>query len=173
MKEEAKANKKYKDSIFRRLFGEDRENALSFYEHQSTYININVGHNRELFEKCQVLHEYSIFIQKVRTYHHLLGNLDATVDRAVQECIEENVLKTFLEKQRREAINVCLTEFDEEKFENMLKEEGRAEGRAEGLVEGKLETLLELVKSKVISLEVALSMTSLSKEAFLSKLSEV
>ncbi len=129
---ETKTNKKYKDSIFRRLFGENRENALSLY-------NALNG-----------------------TSYTTAGDLDAAIDQAVKECIEENVLKEFLEKQRREAINVCLTEFDEEKFENMLKEEGRAEGE--------LEMLLKLVKTKVLALEVALSMTSLSREEFLAAL---
>ena len=31
---------------------------------------------------------------------------------------------------------MCITEFDEEKYERTIRNEGRAEGRAEGRVEG-------------------------------------
>jgi hypothetical protein len=30
-------NKKYRDTVFRKLFGENKGNALSLYEHQSSY----------------------------------------------------------------------------------------------------------------------------------------
>lgn len=44
---------------------------------------------------------------------------------------------------------MCLTEFDEKKYEDVLREEGREEGLAEGLEKGRFEerkTLLEIVQ---------------------------
>ena len=44
---------------------------------------------------------------------------------------------------------MCLTEFDEKKYEDVLREEGREEGLAEGLEKGRSEerkTLLEIVQ---------------------------
>lgn len=44
---------------------------------------------------------------------------------------------------------MCLTEFDEKKYEDVLREEGREEGLAEGLAKGRSEerkTLLEIVQ---------------------------
>jgi predicted transposase YdaD len=39
-------------------------------------------------------------------------------------------------KQIPELVNMCLTEFDEKKYEDVLREEGREEGLAEGLEKG-------------------------------------
>lgn len=54
---------------------------------------------------------------------------------------------------------MVLTEFDEEKFEAMIREEEREEGRREGLQEGikegQLRTLISLVSDEIISMEEA------------------
>ena len=67
--------------------------------------------------------------------------LKEAIDLAVRECIEENILRDFLEQHRREVCDMCLTEFDEKKYEDVLREEGREEGLAEGLKKGRSEGL--------------------------------
>ena len=51
-------------------------------------LNINEGHNRELMEQCQILREYA---HKVRNYTKEM-KLDAAVENAVNECIQEEIL---------------------------------------------------------------------------------
>ena len=62
-----------------------------------------------------------------------------------------------MEQHRREVCDMCLTEFDEKKYEDVLRAEGLAEGlekglakgRSEGLEKGRSEerkTLLEIVQ---------------------------
>ena len=63
--------------------------------------------------------------------------LKEAIDLTVRECIEENILRDFLEQHRREVCDMCLTEFDEKKYEDVLREEGREEGLAEGLAKGR------------------------------------
>ena len=58
--------------------------------------------------------------------------LKEAIDLAVRECIEEDILRDFLEQHRREVCDMCLTEFDEKKYEDVLREEGREEGLAKG-----------------------------------------
>ena len=67
--------------------------------------------------------------------------LKEAIDLAVRECIEENILRDFLEQHRREVCDMCLTEFDEKKYEDVLREDGREEGRSE-----ERKTLLEIVQ---------------------------
>ena len=67
--------------------------------------------------------------------------LKEAIDLAVRECIEEDILRDFLEQHRREVCDMCLTEFDEKKYEDVLREEGREEGLAEGLKKGRSEGL--------------------------------
>ena len=71
--------------------------------------------------------------------------LKEAIDLTVRECIEENILRDFLEQHRREGCDMCLTEFDEKKYEDVLREEGREEGLAEGRSEER-KTLLEIVQ---------------------------
>ena len=71
--------------------------------------------------------------------------LKEAIDLTVRECIEENILRDFLEQHRREVCDMCLTEFDEKKYEDVLREEGRDEGLAEGRSEER-KTLLEIVQ---------------------------
>lgn len=71
--------------------------------------------------------------------------LKEAIDLTVRECIEENILRDFLEQHRRKVCDMCLTEFDEKKYEDVLREEGREEGLAEGRSEER-KTLLEIVQ---------------------------
>ena len=137
------------------------------FEWTATMLNINIGHNRDILEKCRILEEYSIFIQRVREYNRNSKDLTTAINKAVDECIKDNILKNILESQKMEGINVVLTEFDEEKFENMLREEGREEGRREGLQQGEFIQLCKLVSKKLLPLDVALQESNLSEIEFL------
>lgn len=92
----------------------------------------NYGMNTELMNKCEVLEDYAIFVDKIRTYRKSMSLTNA-VDKAVDECVANGVLEDFLNRHRKEVRNMVLTEFDEEKFLKMVREEERAEGRIEGM----------------------------------------
>lgn len=59
---------------------------------------------------------------------------------------------------------MVLTEFDEEKYEAMIREEGREEGL--------INTLCSLVSKKVITVQQALEECGLTEEEFLEKMKE-
>ena len=65
-------------------------------------LNINAGHNPELMEACHILKEYAEYTSRVRNYAKELPIAEA-VERAITECIQEGILKEFLEKHRAEA----------------------------------------------------------------------
>ena len=94
-------------------------------------ININSGKNQSIMDSCHVLYEYAVFVAKIKKYRDSM-ELKEAIDLTVRECIEENILRDFLEQHRREVCDMCLTEFDEKKYEDVLREEGREEGLAEG-----------------------------------------
>ena len=60
-------------------------------------ININDGHNKALMEQCKKLKEYAQYVARVRKYRKIMP-LKLAVERAVKECIEENILADFLRK---------------------------------------------------------------------------
>lgn len=98
-------------------------------------ININVGKNEELKQKCPVLREYSIYVETVREYAKTMSLKDA-VNKAVEECIKNNVLKRFLQQQKAEVIRMSIFEYDEEKEIGRIRREEREIGKEIGQAQG-------------------------------------
>ena len=95
--------------------------------------NLNTGKNDELLERCRPLKEYMIFINKVREYSDDKGvDIKTAITKAIDYCIEENIMREFLIKHKAEVFSVCITEFDEKIYEAELREEAREEGLKEG-----------------------------------------
>ena len=113
-----------------------------------TVININYGKNKELMDACKDLRDYSIYVQKVREYSKTM-DINEAVEKAIEECIKNDVLKDLLTKFRAEVTHMSLTEYDEELHEKVIREESWEEGHEEGREEGEMKTLLLQVKKKV------------------------
>ena len=79
-------------------------------------LNINEGSNRELLEQCQTLREYAAYVAQVRKYAEYM-ELEAAVEKAVEECIQNGILKEFLQRNRSEVIAVSIFEYDKEEEE--------------------------------------------------------
>ena len=76
--------------------------------------NINYGRNRQLMERCQRLHDYSFLVQQVRLYTDQGLTLKAAIDHAVENFIQQNIMRDFLLKHRGEVCDVILAEYDHE-----------------------------------------------------------
>ncbi len=118
-------------------------------ECEATMLNINYGKNLELMDKCKRLEEYSIFIAVVRRYamNGTMG-LEFAISKAIDECVEKNVLRDILIDQRGEVAMYILESFDKEIYERDLKENLRNEVKAEIRNEVKAEVRNE-VKAEV------------------------
>lgn len=90
--------------------------------------NVNLGHNTVLLEACQILKEYAQYVEMVRRFAKEMCFAEA-VERAVDVCIKSGILSDFLLKNRAEAIEMSIFEYDEEKHMKNEREEGREEGR--------------------------------------------
>lgn len=108
-------------------------------------ININPGYNDELLETCQVLKEYSQFVECVRKYagEYSIGE---SVTFAVDECIEKNILRDFLVKQKSEVIEAMIFEYNEEVELEKLRRTEYEYGLECGMARGKAEAILEILK---------------------------
>ena len=137
--------------------------AESRFEWTATVININYGRNKELMEKCIVLKEYSILVDKIKRYTKIYEDLKQAIDRAVTECISEGILKDFLIKHRAEVIDVCITEYDEEEVMTAIRNEsfekgvdfGKDIGLREGLSIGRNQMICILVRDGILEPEKA------------------
>ena len=70
-------------------------------------LNINIGHNKELLEAYRTLGEYAEYVSRVRRYAKEMP-IGEAVERTIEECIRENILREFLEKNRAEANAVSI-----------------------------------------------------------------
>ena len=107
-----------------------------------TVLNINLGMNEELKEKCPSLKEYMIYVEKVRNYAEIMPLEDA-VEQAVDECIKDNILREFLSGQKAEVVKMSIYEYDEERELKIIREDERFLGKAEGKAEGIIELLTD------------------------------
>ena len=106
------------------------EKKIEGYEWSVRILNVNYGKNEELMKKCKPLQDYAILVEKIRENISKGISAEKGIDRAVMECIREGILAEFLRKHRAEVLNVCLTEYDEERVLQSIREEEREAERA-------------------------------------------
>lgn len=138
-----------------------------------TTLNINEGHNCELMQHCRKLKEYAQYVAKVRKYAEQLPLEDA-VERAVTECIRENILADFLKKNRAEVVAMSIFEYDKVEEEKKLRkaefeagvEQGIEKGLAQGIERGEkqasVKTATRMLQMGSFSLEQIAEISGLS-----------
>jgi predicted transposase/invertase (TIGR01784 family) len=167
-------DKKIGESVILKLSDSfEDKNKPDGYEWTAKMININVGKNKELLLKCKILREYSFFVDCVRKYSKIYKDATIAIDKAVNECIEKNILRDLLTKFSVEVKNMLLTEFDEEKdwaiIAKGFEEIGFDKGKIEGIKEGKIEGIKNIIKTMVsngASKEMILNLTGISNEEY-------
>jgi hypothetical protein len=129
-----------------------------------TMLNINIGHNAALLEKCKTLKDYSIYVERVRQYAKEMPKEEA-VDKAVDTCIKDGILADFLTKYKAEARSMSIFEYDEEREMELIRQAefekgeayGKAEGERQGRVEEKNEIILNMHKNNFTLEQIALA----------------
>ena len=96
-------------------------------ELEATLLNISGTNNRKLKEACRTLRDYAIYTDKIRAYTETMELAEA-VDRASNECIEEDVLRDFLMEHKAEARAMSIFEYDQERHMQQEREAGIEKG---------------------------------------------
>lgn len=142
-----------------------------------TVLNINEGKNVELLEQCKTLKEYMLYVGRIRKYAAEMP-LEEAVEIAIQECIREGILADFLTKNRKEAVEVSIFEYNEElviadirKDEFRLgKEEGLEQGIEQGIEQGEARFAILnkklLADNRIADLEKVLDDTEYREELY-------
>lgn len=132
-------------------------------------ININYGHNRELLERCPSLKGYACFVAKIRRNMAYMDLTDA-VERAVEECIDEDILKDFFLEQRSEVIAMGIYDYNEEYVMRVTYEEGEIAGYERGMAAGQGQNLIHNIEAAMknlnMSLEKACNVLDVSVEQY-------
>ena len=100
-------------------------------------INIRQEEHHEILEKCQVLKEYSQFMEIVQNYQ--ISGEEEPYKKAIKECIEKGILADYLMRKGSEVVNMLLDEYDYETDIEVQREEAREEGRKLGREEGRMQ----------------------------------
>ena len=129
----------------------------------ATVININQGFNKSLMRTCQTLEEYSTLIHEIRKRQKEGKNHDDAVKEAVDYCITNGILRDFLLKNKSEVTDMILTEFNEEEYREIIKQEAREEGLEEGRAEGQAQIVRHLLGTGKTETEI-IELTGLSQE---------
>ena len=133
------ANRKFKDTVFRMLFS-DKEALLSLYN------AINNSHYTDSGALEIVTLENAIYVAKVRSLAEQMP-LDDAVQKAVTECIQENILADFLRKNQAEVIAMSIFEYDKVEEEKKLRKAEFDAGVEQGLKQASTDTALRLLKT--------------------------
>lgn len=129
------------------LFIQNEKELQPALECTATLLNINLGHNRELMEKCRILKEYAQFIYMIRSKIASELPFQEAVESAVNECISKGILSEILRKNKTEVIDVILTEYDENEFREFLKEDYWKKGHEAGMEEERKNSIRFMIKT--------------------------
>ena len=145
-------------------FPENRRDAADI-QVRVRMININKGRSSEVMATCKPLDEYAWMVDAVRMSEQTVG-LEAAIDQAIDTMPDDFVIKQYIEAHRSEVKGMLLTEYNEAKQMELVKEEALAEGLAKRRTEGIVQTLVSLVKEGLLSKEEAARRSNLSPAEF-------
>lgn len=154
-----------KDSILRLSDAYTRESTgETMLELLVRVININLEEHHEILDKCPVLKQYSQFMDRIRKNQE--DGQPEAYNRAIKTCIEQDILKDYLQRKRNEVCNMLIADYNyeldmevqreearEEGFEEGRKagmEKGLTEGRSKGMAEGRVEGIQEGRKEMIL-----------------------
>ena len=132
-------------------------------------ININQQNHHPLLKNCQTMYEYTVFVETVRKWKEL--DPQNGFQKAMEECIANNILRDYLKRKTKEVLNMLLAEYDYETDIAVQRAEEReiafAEGIEQGFSDGSYKKALEtakLMRTHNYPITEICTMTGLTKE---------
>ena len=123
-------------------------------------ININYNKDSKLLENCKPLQEYTLFVEAVR--RHIRFDRENGFKNAIKECIQNDILRDYLERKSREVMNMLIAEYDYDTDIAVQREEERETAFADGSRQRALEDAGNL-KRLGVSIEIIAKATGLSE----------
>ena len=125
-------------------------------------INVNYEKGAELLRRCRTLEEYSRIIHMIRENAKDL-ELKQAVEKSIDECVSEGMLKDFLKKNGGEIMGILCHELTREQCEAIRENDGYLRGLEEGEAETK-KKIARNFKSAGISIDIIAQNTGLARE---------
>ena len=114
--------------------------------------NINYNKGSKILHTCKLLKEYTLFVEAVRRHTKL--DSENGFKNAIKECIQNDILREYLQRKSREVMNMLIAEYDydidiavQRKEEREIAlQEGIAQGEVKGFSEGAYQKAVETAK---------------------------
>ena len=106
----------------------------------------------------------TFYVAKVRSFAEQMP-LDDAVQKAVTECIQENILADFLRKNQAEVIAMSIFEYDKVEEEKKLRKAEFDAGVEQGLKQASTDTALRLLKTGKFDAKEIAKLCNLSIES--------
>ena len=124
-------------------------------------ININIDTNNPILLRCNVLQQYSTFVEMVR--QNIADDIDDPFTAAINMAIDLGVLSNYLERKSTEVRNMLLTEYDYDTDIAVQRKEAFDDGISQGELQKAIETARNALSMK-LSVEQIISLTGLPQE---------
>lgn len=117
--------------------------ADEFYDGDKTFGDTRVRVLRGVENGKDIVSQYVTFTKILNKQEKLYGHTRESITETINKCIEENVLKEYLEERRFEVTDIMTSLYDQEQatreyaqeYAEGQREEGKKEGKREGLKE--------------------------------------
>ena len=116
-------------------------------------VNINVDKDNKVLKRCEVLEQYSDFVELVRRTY--ASGVEEPFKVAIEIAIKTGILKDYLERKATEVRNMILTEYD---YDTDI-----AVQREEAYEEAKIETAKKMLEKNILKQTIS-ECTGLSLE---------
>ena len=100
-------------------------------------INVNYEKGAVLLAKCRLLSDYSQLVHIAKMNYQRTHDLDTAVSEAVTECMEKDILRSFLKENGGEIMSFLYDMLTKEEMEEIREHDGYVRGHADGVQEGK------------------------------------
>lgn len=111
------------------------------------------------------MYEYTVFVETVRRWKK--EDAQNGFQKAIEECIANNILRDYLKRKTKEVLNMLLAEYDYETDIAVQRAEEREIAFAQGISQGSYQKALEtakLLKQLGDSIQKITQVTGLSKK---------
>lgn len=113
--------------------------------------------------KGDIINQYVTFTRIYKEQYRLYGRTKKTVLETIRICIEQNVLKDYLQSRRKEVVDIMMTLFDDETIMKAYTKEIRDEGWQAGRENAQRDMALALA-DKGMALDVIAEIAKVSVE---------
>ncbi|MEE1211703.1 MAG: hypothetical protein UHO11_04320 [Treponema sp.] len=97
------------------------------YEWTAKVLNIHPVYAKELQKSCKALYDYSSYVYRIKNNIKSGMKNDEAIEEAITWAEKQHLLGNFFKIQKAEVIGMSLTEFDEDEFKRICREDGRKE----------------------------------------------